>query len=128
VQDLHRGGVDGVPAEVAQEIGVLFQHAHANAGARQQQAQHQPGWPAAGDRALTIRRRNHGLKAITAARAAAGRIASARGDPLERRCKRSSSQGLKMRLTKSTPKITVNVVGDGDRKRSACRNREVYGP
>jgi hypothetical protein len=44
-------GVNRVAAKVAQEIGVLFQHRHADARPRQQVAQHQPRRAAAGNRA-----------------------------------------------------------------------------
>ena len=43
VQHLQRRGMDGVAAEIAQEIRVLLQHQHLHPGARQQQAQHHPG-------------------------------------------------------------------------------------
>jgi hypothetical protein len=42
-------GMDGVAAEIAQEIGVLFQHRDAHAGARQQIAEHHAGGSAADD-------------------------------------------------------------------------------
>ena len=45
----HRGRVDGVAAEVAQEIPVLLQHRHVDAGPRQQVARHHAGRPTAGD-------------------------------------------------------------------------------
>jgi hypothetical protein len=38
-----------VAAEVAQEIGVLFEHENIDSGARQQQSQHHPGRAAARD-------------------------------------------------------------------------------
>ena len=38
VHDLERRGMDGVAAEVAQEIGVLLQHHDIDAGAGQQEA------------------------------------------------------------------------------------------
>ncbi len=52
VHHLKRRGVDGVAAEVAQEIGVLLQHHDIDAGARQQKAEHHAGGTAAGDDAL----------------------------------------------------------------------------
>jgi hypothetical protein len=48
---LERRGVDGVAAEIAQEIGVLLQHDGVDAGARQQRPQHHPRRPAADDAA-----------------------------------------------------------------------------
>jgi hypothetical protein len=41
-----------VPAKVAQEIRVLFEHDHFDACARQQKAQHYSGGPAARDTAI----------------------------------------------------------------------------
>ena len=41
--------MDGVAAEVAQEVAVLLQHHDLDAGARQQEAQHHAGEPAAHD-------------------------------------------------------------------------------
>ncbi len=49
---LEGGRVDRVAAEIAQEIAVLLQHDDIDAGARQQEAEHHPGRPAAGDAAL----------------------------------------------------------------------------
>ena len=49
VDQLERRGMDGVAAEVAQEVLVLFQHDHVDAGPRQQEAEHHAGRPAAGD-------------------------------------------------------------------------------
>ena len=47
-----RRGMNGVAAEIAQEIGVLLQHHDLNAGARQQESEHHAGRSAAGDAAL----------------------------------------------------------------------------
>src|SRR6185437_4104298 len=44
--------MDGVATEVAQEVLVLFQYDHVDAGTRQKIAADQPGWPAARDHAL----------------------------------------------------------------------------
>ena len=58
VQQRQRGGVHGVAAEVAQEVGVLLQHGDLDAGPGQQQPQDHPGGPAAdheAGRALVIR-------------------------------------------------------------------------
>ena len=52
VHDLHGRGVDGVAAEVTQEVGVLFEHDGLHARAREEIAEHQSGRPAAGDAAL----------------------------------------------------------------------------
>jgi hypothetical protein len=51
VHDLERGGMDGVAAEIAQEIGVLLEHHHLDAGAGEQIAQHHAGGSASGDAA-----------------------------------------------------------------------------
>ena len=45
--ELQRRWMDGVAAEVAQEIGVLFQHDHIDPGAREQEAEHHPARAAA---------------------------------------------------------------------------------
>ena len=55
-QRVHGRGMDGVAAEVAQEIRVLLQHRHVDARPRQQIARHHPGRPAAGDDALGVSR------------------------------------------------------------------------
>ena len=52
VHDLERRWVDGVAAEIAQEIGVLLQHHDVDAGARQEKAEHHAGRAASGDGAL----------------------------------------------------------------------------
>jgi len=54
VHHLQRRGVNGVAAEVAQEIGMLLQHQHLDAEARQEQAQHHAGGAAAGDAAAYV--------------------------------------------------------------------------
>ena len=41
--------MDRVAAEIAQKILMLLQHDHLDAGAREQEAQHHAGRPAAGD-------------------------------------------------------------------------------
>ena len=56
VHQLERRRMDGVAAEVAQEVGVLLQHHDVDARARQQQPQHHAGGPAAND---ATRRRDH---------------------------------------------------------------------
>ncbi len=59
VHHLERGGMNGVAAKIAQEIGVLLQHDDLDAGARQQVAQHHPGRAAAGDGAGRANRLIH---------------------------------------------------------------------
>ena len=44
--------MNGVAAEVAEEIGVLLEHDHVDAGPREQEAEHHARRPAAGDAAL----------------------------------------------------------------------------
>ena len=46
--------MDGVAAEVAEEVGVLFEDDDADAGTRQEQPQHHAGGTAAGDHALGV--------------------------------------------------------------------------
>ena len=41
VHQLERRGMDGVAAEIAQEVGVLLEHDDVDAGARQQEAEHE---------------------------------------------------------------------------------------
>ena len=53
VHHLHGGRMHGVAAKVAQEVAVLLQHHHIDAGAREQEAQHHAGRPAAGDAAAS---------------------------------------------------------------------------
>src|SRR5262249_28051752 len=50
-ENVHGGWMDGVAAEVAEEVGVLLQHDDVDAGARQQEAGHHAGRAAAGDHA-----------------------------------------------------------------------------
>ena len=59
VHQFERRGMDGVAAEIAQEVGVLFQHGDGDAGARQQKAEHHAGRSAAGDAAGGFDRRSH---------------------------------------------------------------------
>jgi hypothetical protein len=47
MHQLERRRMDGVAAEVAQKVGVLLQHRHADAGTRQQKAEHHAGRAAA---------------------------------------------------------------------------------
>ena len=48
-QQLERGRMHRVPAEIAQEVTVLLEHGHAASGARKQQARHHPGRPTSYD-------------------------------------------------------------------------------
>jgi hypothetical protein len=43
--------VDGVATKVAQEVGMLLEHDHVDAGTRQQEAEHQAARPASDDAA-----------------------------------------------------------------------------
>ena len=54
-------GMDRVAAEVAQEVTVLFQHHDLDPRARQQEAQHHAGGPAAHDAALGLQDRHSSL-------------------------------------------------------------------
>src|SRR5271170_1525288 len=49
IHQLERGGMNGVAAKVAQEIGVFFQHHYINSGAGEQEATHHPRGAAAHD-------------------------------------------------------------------------------
>jgi hypothetical protein len=51
VHDPQRRRVDGVATEIAQEVAVLLEHLRANAGAREQVAEHHPGRSPADDAA-----------------------------------------------------------------------------
>ena len=46
--------MDRVAAEIAEEVGVLLEHLHAAAGAREQQARHHPRRSAADDDQVEI--------------------------------------------------------------------------
>jgi hypothetical protein len=54
VEQPQGAGMDGVAAEVAQEVGVLFHHRDVDAAAGKQQAQHDSGGTAAGDDACGV--------------------------------------------------------------------------
>src|SRR5262249_14244628 len=56
VDYLEARGMHGVAAKIPQEIRVLLEHDHLDPGAREQQAQHHAGGPAARDRALRDQR------------------------------------------------------------------------
>jgi len=51
MHDFQCRGVQGIAAEVAQKISVLFEDDHRGAGSSQQQAQHHPGRPSTGNAA-----------------------------------------------------------------------------
>ena len=44
-----RRGMDGVAAKIAQKVGMLLEHDHIDAGAREQEAEHEPAWASADD-------------------------------------------------------------------------------
>src|SRR5437773_2319184 len=114
VHDLEGGGMDRVAAEVAQEVGVLLQHDHVDAGARQEQAEHHPGRAAAGD-AAACRERPHAtprrarpslLRAITFSGPAGGPAAAIiMLAPWRPRCRQqiSTSGGARPSSTASWP-------------------------
>src|SRR5881396_2082183 len=114
VHDLERGGMDRVAAEVAQEVGVLLQHDHVDAGARQEQAEHHPGRAAAGD-AAACRERPHAtprrarpslLRAIAFSGPAGGPAAAIiMLAPWRPRCRQqiSTSGGARLSSTASWP-------------------------
>ena len=54
IHHLQRRGMHGVAAEIAEEIGVLFQHDRFDSGAPEQIAQHHAGRPAADDAAAGV--------------------------------------------------------------------------
>ncbi len=45
-----------VAAEITEEILVFFQHDHVDSGACEQESEHDPGWPAAGNTAARLQR------------------------------------------------------------------------
>jgi hypothetical protein len=57
LDDLERGRVDGVAAEIAKEVGVLLEHRDGYARAREEEAEHHAGGSAAGNDALDSSRR-----------------------------------------------------------------------
>ena len=64
VHQLERGRMDGVAAEVAEEVSVFLKDHYVDAGARQQEAEHHAGRSAAGDTAFGWDRvRRHGILA-----------------------------------------------------------------
>jgi hypothetical protein len=78
IEDLEGGWMDRVPAKVAEEVSVLFEHHDRNAGASEQQAQHRAGRTTTGN---TTPRFDHtvvdsGSKGITSVQAAYSRTAS----------------------------------------------------
>ena len=51
MHQLQRRGMDRIAAEIAKEISVFLENDDIDSGPRQQEAEHHPGRPAAGDRA-----------------------------------------------------------------------------
>ena len=49
VEDFHGRGMDRVAAEIAEEVGMLFEHGDRDAGTGEQQPGHHPGRPATDD-------------------------------------------------------------------------------
>ena len=60
VEEFEGGGMDGVSAEVAEEVFMLFEHDDADAGAREQIAGHDAGGASADDAAGCVGRFRHG--------------------------------------------------------------------
>lgn len=58
IEDFHRRWVDGVATEIAEEIGVLFEHLHIATAAGEQKPRHHARWPAPDDDQIELR---HGL-------------------------------------------------------------------
>src|SRR3954469_9486210 len=56
---LQRRRMDRVAAEITQEIGVLLEHRHVDAAAREEKAEHHAGRPAAHDTAASRKRLCH---------------------------------------------------------------------
>ena len=52
IHQLKRRRMYGIAAKIAEEIGVLFQHDDLDPGPRQEETEHHPGRPAAGDDAF----------------------------------------------------------------------------
>jgi hypothetical protein len=46
--------MDGIAAEIAQKIRMLFEHGHGNSGAGQEKTEHHPRRPAAYDTAASL--------------------------------------------------------------------------
>ena len=67
VEQGQRGGVHGVAAEVAQEVGVLLQHRDRDAGPRQQQAEHHAGGSTTDDEAGRAGTIHHALNSSAVA-------------------------------------------------------------
>src|SRR5205085_2910076 len=68
----------GIPAEVAQEIGVLFHHNNGYTGASQQKAKHHAGGSSAGDTAGSFDRGDSHLFADSTGSAPAARFPRAK--------------------------------------------------
>ena len=67
VEDFHRRRMDRVPAEIAEEVGVLFEDADIAAGASEQESGHDPGGTATDDDQVTVAFRRHDASGLTGA-------------------------------------------------------------
>ena len=56
VHHLQRGGMHGVAAKIAEEVGMLLEHHDVDAGASEQVTEHHAGRPAADDAATCFHR------------------------------------------------------------------------
>jgi hypothetical protein len=70
VEELERRGMDGVAAEVAEEVFVFFEDSDIDSGAGEEEAEHDSGWASADDAACGIQRW------VTSVRHGAARVAS----------------------------------------------------
>ena len=104
VHEFERGRMNGVAAEIAEEIGVLLQHDDIHPGARQEKAEHHSGRSAPGDAAFGGDRgvRHHGplLRRRRRHRVSAPRPAVAPSAPAPRR---ASFAGSSRRWCTETP-------------------------
>ena len=67
VHDFEGGGMNGVAAEVAEEIGVLLEHHDVNRHPRKKKAQHHARWSASDDAAARSQYLRHARKYTLAA-------------------------------------------------------------
>jgi hypothetical protein len=89
VHQLQRRGMDGVAAEIAQEIAMLLEHERGDAGPREQQPRHHPRRPAAGDHEVVLgvdsfRFRHSGLRKRLSPLSPCGRGVGVRGKRTDR--------------------------------------------
>jgi hypothetical protein len=68
VHDFECGRMDGIAAEIAQEVSVFFEDLNMDAGASEKKAQHHSGGAAAGDCALRLDGGLHLLRLCRVAR------------------------------------------------------------